>query len=239
GVTQQVGIVSWGYVPCGESNLPSVYTRVSAFTEWIVQSQADYYKNLRRWIFAGITNNANRSDGQEVFTNYAYVHEKYTGGVGPYDIAILHLETPLVFNDKVKPIALPYETEVVEGKGTLYGWGRTNSSLPVPEPLQRVDTTIMQFKECKAALPSSAPIHEVNVCSSSLNAEVSACNGDSGGPFVKEDKNGVTQQVGIVSWGYVPCGESNLPSVYTRVSAFTEWIVQSQADYYKNRNYCR
>uniref|UniRef100_T1GJY7 Peptidase S1 domain-containing protein n=1 Tax=Megaselia scalaris TaxID=36166 RepID=T1GJY7_MEGSC len=194
---------------------------------------------VRRAVFAGITNVADRAKGQEVIANYAYAHEKYSGGVGPYDIGLLHLETPLVFNDRVKPIALPYESEIVEGEASLYGWGQTNSSLPSPDPLQRVDTKVVEFKECKAALPSGANIHESNVCSSSLNSKVSACNGDSGGPFVKEDKNGVIQQIGIVSWGYVPCGEANLPSVYTRVSSYTEWIVQVQADYFQNRNFCK
>lgn len=194
---------------------------------------------VRRWISAGITNNADRSDGQEVFSNYAYVHEKYSGGVGPYDIALLHLATPLVFNDKVKPIALPYDDEIVEGQGSLYGWGRTNSSEPAPEKLQRVDTKVVEFKECKAALPKDAPIHETNVCSSSLDSHVSACNGDSGGPFVREDKNGVTQQIGIVSWGYIPCGDVNIPSMYTRVSSYIYWIAEVQADYLRNRNLCK
>lgn len=194
---------------------------------------------VRRWISAGITNTADRSNGQQVFANFAYVHKDYTGGVGPYDIGLLHLETPLEYNDKVQPIALPFDSEIVEGLASLYGWGRTNSSLPAPEKLQRVDTKVVEYKDCKAALPNTAPIHESNVCSSSLDSEVSACNGDSGGPFVREDKNGVTQQIGIVSWGYVPCGESNLPSIYTRVSSYTDWIIECQADYNKNRNLCK
>lgn len=194
---------------------------------------------ISKLVKAGTTKYADNSEGQTVLTKYAIVHEKYTGGVGPYDIALLRLEAPFVYTKNVQPIALPFEDEIVQGLGCLYGWGRTNSSLPAPEKLQTVETDILEYNECKALLPVSAPIHETNVCSSSLNSKVSACNGDSGGPLVREDKNGVTQQVGIVSWGYNPCGEDNLPSVYTRVSSHTGWITQSQANYVANRNLCK
>ena len=49
--------------------------------------------------------------------------------------------------------------------------------------------------------------------------------GDGGGPLVCE-KGGFWYQVGIVSFG-IGCGRKNIPGVYTRVSAFETWIVQS------------
>lgn len=61
----------------------------------------------------------------------------------------------------------------------------------------------------------------LNVCSGIVNGGESACSGDSGGPLVN---SGVV--VGIVSWGLTPCGVANAPSVYGRVSAYTNWIVQ-------------
>jgi secreted trypsin-like serine protease len=48
--------------------------------------------------------------------------------------------------------------------------------------------------------------------------------GDSGGPLVQELPDGSRELIGIVSWGVIPCGQSNAPSVYTRVSAYVDWI---------------
>ena len=46
--------------------------------------------------------------------------------------------------------------------------------------------------------------------------------GDGGGPLVCE-KDGQWFQVGVVSFG-IGCGRTNLPGVYTRLSAFDAWI---------------
>ena len=48
--------------------------------------------------------------------------------------------------------------------------------------------------------------------------------GDSGGPLIQRDGDGETTVIGIVSWGFNPCGSKGKPSVYTRVSAYVDWI---------------
>lgn len=48
--------------------------------------------------------------------------------------------------------------------------------------------------------------------------------GDSGGPLIYQDHiSGRFQLHGITSWGD-GCGEKGKPGVYTRVSAFSDWI---------------
>ena len=51
--------------------------------------------------------------------------------------------------------------------------------------------------------------------------------GDSGGAMGCFDASGVFHQVGIVSWGSTDC--SNGFNVYTRVSAYLDWITANQA----------
>ena len=56
--------------------------------------------------------------------------------------------------------------------------------------------------------------------------------GDSGGPLIYQDRmSGRFQLYGITSWGD-GCGEKGKPGVYTRVSAFSDWIqaeIQSES----------
>lgn len=56
--------------------------------------------------------------------------------------------------------------------------------------------------------------------------------GDSGGPLIYQDRiSGRFQLHGITSWGD-GCGEKGKPGVYTRVSAFSDWIqteIQSES----------
>ena len=55
--------------------------------------------------------------------------------------------------------------------------------------------------------------------------------GDSGGPLVQRNERNEYELIGIVSWGVAPCGEDSLPSVYTRVSAYNEWINSTISQY--------
>ncbi len=50
------------------------------------------------------------------------------------------------------------------------------------------------------------------------------CQGDSGGPLVALDRNARPYQTGVVSYG-IGCAEAGRYAVYTRISAFRDWIV--------------
>lgn len=59
--------------------------------------------------------------------------------------------------------------------------------------------------------------------------------GDSGGPLIYQDRiSGRFQLYGITSWGD-GCGEKGKPGVYTRVSAFSDWIQAEIQSENKNR----
>lgn len=97
----------------------------------------------------------------------------------------------------------------------------------MPTDLQRINMPIVEINECDAAMTSLVGPHpldkKTNICTGPLNGGISACSGDSGGPLVKAVSGGY-EQVGIVSWGIVPCGSVGAPSVYTGVSHFVDWI---------------
>ncbi|XP_011869194.1 PREDICTED: transmembrane protease serine 11E-like [Vollenhovia emeryi] len=54
--------------------------------------------------------------------------------------------------------------------------------------------------------------------------------GDSGGPLIVVDENGIDRQVGIVSYGNARC-PSDAPGVFTRISEYKHWINQVVNDF--------
>ncbi|XP_055386491.1 lectizyme-like [Condylostylus longicornis] len=181
------------------------------------------------YVHAGL-HDRNNKNGQTVRVERVFSHEKYGGGVGPYDIALLRLESPLTLSDRVAVVSLPTAVSQQNGVCSLYGWGKDTPWGGLPNLLQTVTTDLVPYAECARKLPSGSPIHSTNICSGSRNQQISACNGDSGGPLVQKE-NGQTVQVGVVSWGYIPCGQANYPSVYTHTGSYLEWIRSKQALY--------
>lgn len=154
-------------------------------------------------------------------------HPQYPGGgvVAPYDIGMIHVAPAFVYNAFVQPIGLPAPNAVHTGTVQLHGWGSisTTNSPIMPTILQTVPKVIVPYAQCSAVLGPNSPVHPTNVCTGPLNGGISACSGDSGGPLTQ---NG--QLVGVVSWGRIPCGSVNAPSVFVATSSFIDWIQQIQ-----------
>lgn len=72
---------------------------------------------------------------------------------------------------------------------------------------------------------SGATIADGQICAGLEDGGKDSCQGDSGGPLVIADKNGCPAQIGIVSWGD-GCAQKQAYGVYTRVSAYADWIEQ-------------
>ncbi|XP_076751026.1 trypsin-1-like [Xylocopa sonorina] len=172
---------------------------------------------------------------QSVRVEKSIVHEKYTGGVGPYDIALLRLETPLRLNNLVKAISLPREGNSPSGTAILTGWGATSktSTTVMSDKLQEAQLPLIDLDTCELAIErliGSSPLDQTNICTGPLSGGYAACNGDAGGPLILHNGGGNTELIGIVSWGIVPCGIVGAPSVYTKVSAFDDWILDTIAN---------
>lgn len=72
--------------------------------------------------------NLEKLNGEEQVREVVAVetHEKYGGGVGPYDIALYKLNKPFDLNKYVKIIDLPEEGSYPQGDAVLSGWGSTS-----------------------------------------------------------------------------------------------------------------
>ncbi|EDW75496.1 uncharacterized protein Dwil_GK23888 [Drosophila willistoni] len=187
------------------------------------------------YVVAGAHDYTDQTTTQRVraYLSKSKVHESYGGGVGPHDIALIHLDEPLdltaVARDGSLPvaaIALPTLQLQAIDDGVLFGWGRDNSGA-LAKKLQTLNVTVLDFPTCKAELPSTSSLDECNICTHNAGTADGACNGDSGGPLVSMKPDDTYQLIGIVSWGYTPCVTTKLPSVYTRVSNYTKWIQEN------------
>ncbi|KAH8266642.1 hypothetical protein KR018_004797, partial [Drosophila ironensis] len=196
-----IGLVSWGKLPCGQADSPSVYVQVSSFISWI-------------------------STNQRSITHFV-VNDLYTGGTVPYDIGLVYTPTAFVWSAAVAPVKLPSAGKVPTGNADLYGWGSTSktNTASYPKTLQVArNLPIISLSSCADALGvKGRDVHSTNLCTGPLTGGISICTSDSGGPLVQ---NGVL--IGIVSWGKLPCGQANSPSVYVQVSSFISWMSTNQ-----------
>jgi hypothetical protein len=146
-----------------------------------------------------------------------YVHPSYSREKTENDIALLELKEPL---------PPPYVTI-----------SRARISDPAPNDLAVVAAiTGTQFEFLEARLPIAADEEcrksygdkvdpARNICAGFATGGADTCQGAGGGPLAAIDQSGRKYQVGITSWGE-GCGKPGKYGVYTRISAFAEWIRQ-------------
>merc|ERR1712198_447227 len=132
-------------------------------------------------------------------------HEGYDSSIITNDVSLLKLDEPLEFNEYVQPLPMAPKGDDPAG-GTICvnsGWGSTSHSsiAQMPNKLQFVEMPIVSRPDCQEDY-----------------------SGVSGGPFACPNENGTLQLSGIVSWGMIPCGQANRPSVFTSVGYFRDWI---------------
>ncbi len=139
------------------------------------------------------------------------------------------------------PVDLRMQEPVEPEVQSLLGWGFTDPTSDGSDRetiLQRLDDhPIVDRATCQADYGESV-ITDRMICAGQRDAEKDnegPCFGDSGGPLF-EDQHGFSTQSGIiVSFGTRQCGSRPLdgvriPSVYTNVALFRDWIYDRAAE---------
>lgn len=104
-------------------------------------------------------------------------------------------------------------------KARIAGWGQGSVTTDARYVLHAAYVRIYSEDECKTVWGSSYNPH--NMICAGETADV--CSGDSGGPLYVQNTNR-TCLLGIVSFGAKECNNPSIPSVYTRTSAYVEWV---------------
>ncbi|XP_059615926.1 venom protease-like [Phlebotomus argentipes] len=161
--------------------------------------------------------------------SHVVVHPDYEVGKYHHDIALLILRTPINFTVAAQPLCLyPDRTNLIVGKrATVVGWGRISSISIKSSEMQFLEVPLAPWDLClkvygsTGALQSPKSIEGQWLCAGGENRD--ACQGFGGAPLVIREEN-VYHQIGIMSFGSDSCGSPKIPSVYTSISFFYQWI---------------
>ncbi|XP_064194293.1 serine protease 56 isoform X1 [Anguilla rostrata] len=162
---------------------------------------------------------------QVMRVNRIITHPKFNPKTFNNDIALVELTSPVVLSDRVSPVCVPSGQEPPVGTPCLVaGWGSMYEDGPPANTVMEAKVPLLPQNTCKNALGKDL-VTNTMFCAGYLSGGIDSCQGDSGGPLIYPDRiSGRFHLYGITSWGD-GCGEKGKPGVYTRVTAFSDWIL--------------
>ncbi|XP_069128547.1 chymotrypsinogen A-like [Argopecten irradians] len=165
-----------------------------------------------------VTGNENKVVASEWMVHPAYTpSERGT----PNDIALVKLDGAVdITGHYVRTACLPEIMDVFDGNDhcVISGWGNTMGTAD-EKYLQHISLPITPMQTCNDSW--NGIINDGHICVG--YGDVGACGGDSGGPLVCL-RNGHYILAGVTSWGSFSCQHYGYPNIYTRVTAYVDWI---------------
>ncbi|VEN45021.1 unnamed protein product [Callosobruchus maculatus] len=208
----QVGLIVDNEFSCGASIISPTWLLTAAHCVYVAQIQ-----NSTIQVFA---NSTEVNSGIFIYANQSIYHEKFIYGLEDYDIGLIQVSEPLKCVN-CKPIDLDTAGPKLNQSATITGWGKINE-MDLPEPhkiLQKATVRVLNQTLCEEwYLPKKKYVTERMFCAGYAMGGIDACEGDSGGPIVIGGK-----LAGVTSWG-IGCAEPKFPGVYTKVTAYLDWI---------------
>ncbi|KAL0828894.1 hypothetical protein ABMA28_003798 [Loxostege sticticalis] len=154
------------------------------------------------------------------------VHPGYEQKIFRHDIALIVLKEEIKYSVTAAPVCLNDKPEVVlNERASLVGWGKLSGQTSVVSRQQLLDVPLVSLEMCERIFGDSVPVHEGQLCAGG-EAGRDACSGFGGAPLLLV-RNGNYVQVGIVSFGSENCGSEGVPSVYTNIAHYYQWIVDN------------
>jgi secreted trypsin-like serine protease len=152
-------------------------------------------------------------------------HPSYSQQGFDFDVAVMTLTR----TTSVPSARLVRGNNLFDGdQGTVIGTGLT-ATVPADaflDVLQEVAAPIISNEQCTnnyTRLAGIDPITANMVCAGFSNNSNGTCSGDSGGPLFV-DVRGQRAIAGVVSFGFATCEANRATDVYTRMTAFTDFI---------------
>lgn len=143
------------------------------------------------------------------------IHEEYNSDFLHYDIALIILQTPLIYAENVNTICLP-PLDFIFNRTRCFaaGWGqKTYYKVVLESTVKKIDLSIVPSSECELILRGSRlgrhfKLHDSFMCAGDEPKNKDTCIGDGGSPLMCpiSNKKNRFYQAGIVSWG-IGCNE--------------------------------
>ncbi|XP_063164811.1 acrosin-like [Candoia aspera] len=155
-------------------------------------------------------------------------YQDYNPQTEANDLALIKLNSPVIFNNYVQPACLPHVTmdsEALFSDCYISGWNTTNlKGRKTFDILQEARVKILETKKCNSSWWYNGAMSPYTLCARYEDGGTETCQGDSGGPLMcKTSPTSPFYVVGITSRGK-GCGEGRNPGIYTSTQAFLEWI---------------
>ncbi len=186
-------------------------------------------------VIAGETKLENASDtGLRTAVAAILVHPGYNDNSLLNDIALLYLAAPVATSATFAIDSTSLLLGLTEGDDlTAIGWGvveETPDGDVFTQILQEVQLDYVPQSVCNSTY-YPGDIATTAFCAyyqDNTALPRDTCRGDSGGPLMRATVDG-WRQVGITSFGFSDlCATPDYPGVYTRVSAYSGWVLGAQ-----------
>ncbi|XP_050308813.1 venom protease isoform X2 [Anthonomus grandis grandis] len=148
------------------------------------------------------------------------------------DIALLRLNDRVPMTEHIRPVCLPQnkDDDYVGRLATAAGWGTLSEDGKASCILNEVDVPVISNDDCRKTNYSAKMISDNMLCAGyPETGKKDSCQGDSGGPLVVERSDKRYELIGVVSWGN-GCARPGYPGVYTRVTRYLDWILETSKD---------
>ncbi|XP_053688541.1 collagenase-like [Sabethes cyaneus] len=185
-------------------------------------------------VMGGLRINDPSEPGQVRMTATQFIiHNGYLEGTENFDVALVILPIPVTLSDTIRPVRLPNRRQVEASfngqQGTFMGWGRFGDGTTNSDVLRFGRSQVITNLACTVSLVTSTILSE-HICTEGFNSGAgrgSPCQGDSGAPLTIVDADGTTTLVGVFSFHSVLGCDSGRAAVYTRMSAYLDWIAEN------------
>ncbi|XP_060626290.2 transmembrane protease serine 2 [Anolis sagrei] len=199
--------------------------------EWIITAAhcvEKAFSNPNYWtVFAGILTQPEMVSSKGHRVAKVIPHPGYDPSSKTNDVALMKLQSPLLFDEFVRPVCLPNPGMMFQSDQQCWisGWGAREQKGTTSKKLNAASIRLISSDICNNRYIYNGLILPTMICAGYLNGGIDSCQGDSGGPLVTF-KDSLWWLVGDTSWG-TGCATKYRPGVYGNMTVFTDWIYKN------------